>query len=62
MIRVITLILIIVICLCLYYKLYKKREGFLIENIFSELIELKGSSLPEKEKIILRLNKFFINL
>lgn len=75
MIRVITLIIIIVICLCLYYKLYKKQESFQVENtnmnLFSDLINLKNASLKvheqklaqsEIEKISLRLNKFFSNL
>ena len=74
MIRVITLIIIIVICLCLYYKLYKKQESFQVENTYMELlldlIDLKNKSVKkenkltqsEMEKFSLRLNKFFSNL
>lgn len=75
MIRLITLILIIVICLCLYYKLNKKQERFQVENkyldLFLELIELKNKSLkvheqelPQSEigRVSLRLNNFFSNL
>ena len=68
MIRVITLIIIIVICLCLYYKLYKKQESFQVENtymkLFRNLITLNQNELTESEikKISLRLNKFFSNL
>ena len=71
MIRLITLILIIVICFCLYYKLNKKQERFQVENTFLKLIELKNKSLkvheqtlPQSEidRVSLRLNNFFSNL
>jgi hypothetical protein len=75
MIRLITLILIIVIFLCLYYKLNKKQERFQVENtyldLFLKLIELKHKSekvneqkLPQSEidRVSLRLNNFFSNL
>ena len=75
MIRLITLILIIVIFLCLYYKLNKKQERFQVENtyldLFLKLIDLKNKSekvpeqtLPQSEidRVSLRLNNFFSNL